>query len=76
MRSAFRRLGAALALVVVFQSVRPVPAATQQDQPEVRLLMCALTCLYHAVNGQCANRSNEQCVSWYAGCLEGCMFAI
>lgn len=75
MRSAFRRLGAALALLVALQTVRPAPAATQ-DQPEVRLLMCALTCLYHAVNGQCSQRSNEQCVSWYAGCLEGCMFAI
>jgi hypothetical protein len=76
MRSVFRRLGAVLALLVVLQGARPVPAATQQEQPEVRLLMCALTCLYHAVNGQCSKRSNEQCVSWYAGCLEGCMFAI
>jgi hypothetical protein len=76
MRSVFRRLGATLALLAVLQSARPAPAATQQDQPEVRLLMCALTCLYHAVNGQCAQRTNEQCVAWYAGCLEGCMFAI
>lgn len=76
MRSLFRRLGAVLALLVALQSVRPAPAVTQQQQPEVRLLMCALTCLYHAVNGQCSQRSNEQCVAWYAGCLEGCMFAI
>jgi hypothetical protein len=74
MRTALRRLGLALALALVLGSARPAPSASQQV--EYRLFYCALTCLYHALNGQCNERTNEQCVAWYAGCLEGCMFTI
>jgi hypothetical protein len=76
MRSPLRRFGAALAVILLVLSARPVPAPAQQQQPEVRLLFCAVTCLYHALSGQCSGRNNEQCVAWYSGCLEGCMFAI
>ncbi len=75
MRSSWRRLGAVLALTVLVLATRPAPAHSQGD-PEFRLFSCAVTCLYHALNGQCTGRSNEQCVAWYSGCVEGCMFAI
>jgi hypothetical protein len=75
MRSALRRFGVALALVLTVQSTRPAPATSQQGI-EYRLLYCAIACLYYTFNGQCNERSNEQCVAWYAGCVEGCMFTL
>ncbi len=72
MRSSLRRLGLAVALALTVVSIRPVPASSQQF--EQRLFTCAVVCLYHALNGQCNERSNEQCVAWYAGCIEGCIF--
>jgi len=76
MRSSLHRLGAALALSTMAVMTRPAPALSQQDGPEYRLFACAVTCLYYALNGQCNTRTNQQCVAWYGGCVEGCMFTI
>ncbi len=74
MRTQLRRLGLVLALALTVLGTRPAPVRSQQF--EERLFACALACLYHALNGHCSKRSNEQCVAWYAGCVEGCLFSL